>query len=366
MSLAHVAWRYVGSATVGIVGSGVNPSIADALNALWTLTQRTTYFDGTERTAGTGSAGTWHRIQTIGFTEVLLYAPPTTTALNQRIMIGGSTTSYVSAPMQPGETFLAQSGTTGALHVNIIKNAGGGSADTNRPTTAAAAFGTTPYGTGEIFGWGRWWPRDNGPGILHFWEGTECIAVVLTNGTLDSVYGFIAGAIVDPETSDTTTDGETDGRLYGVIRTGARTDAVQARISATFYSDGYSRNSSATGSYRFLNANHSGTTSTGFSTCPYAACFSPNSPALIPMYTMTTFTEAPTGTTLKTRSGQFGRMAIIYRSGSSDNVIGRLREIYMFTDAQLAQRLTSGITPVGYVISGSGVSNCDGLLLEHA
>ena len=84
------------------------------------------------------------------------------------------------------------------------------------------------------------------------------------------------------------------------------------------------------------------------------------------MYTMTSFVETPTASTLKTRSGQFGRMAIIYRSGLSDNVIGRLREIFMFTDAQLSQRLTSGSTPVGYVISGSGVSNCDGILLEHA
>jgi hypothetical protein len=344
--------------------------MSEALNALWTLTQRTTYFDGTTRTEGVDSAGTWTRLQTgsPAVTEILLWMPPTLTALNQRIMIGGSTATY-AAPMQLNELFVPQSGTTlGALHVNLVKNAGGGPADTNRPVNAVAAWGATPYGTGDLFGWGKWWPRQSGAGTLHFWEAKECIAVVITNATLDNVFGFIGGAIVDPETNDTITDGESDGRLYGIIRTAGRTDLnASSRISPTFYTDTYSRTSSSINNFRFLNANHVGNTDPkGHDQCPYAACFSPNSSALVPMYTMTSFVEPPTAATLKTRSGQFGRMAIIYRSGLSDNVIGRLREIFMFTDAQLAQRLTSGSTPVGYVISGSGVSNCDGILLEHA
>lgn len=345
MSLPHMNWRYVGSIGFGTIG--MTPTVAETLDALFSLASRSTYNDGTSRTQGTDSAPTWERVQVSGTTECV-YCTPTVNALNQRIMFGGSSSTTYSTPMQSGESFA-----TSTMLVTLVKNAGA------TPPTGTLWAGNTPFGSGQLYGWGKFWPASNGFGTIYLWESKEAVAVAISNSSLSTTYATIAGAIIDPETSDTITDAETDGRVYGVIRTG-----TAAAISASYWTDSYNRSSSGF-NMRWMHYNGS-TAQSVYNTNPSAGVFSPNSSAVALMIPMTSYVEAPTATTLRTRSGQFGRMSVMYRSMASDNVLGRLRDIYMFSDAQLGQRLTAGATPVGYILAGNGTTNVDAILLEHA
>lgn len=323
MSLPHMAWRYVGTRTFAVA------SMASLMDELFTLGTSSTYADGTARAAGSGSAGTWSRVQISSVTEALHVTPPVN-ALNSRIMIGGATyTPSPSPTMHSPETYSASN-----LMVNLVKNAG--------------AFTTwnssTPFTTGQVFGWGKWWSTANGAGNVYLWEGKEAIAVMATNAAGGSALGFIAGAIIDPESPDTTTDAESDGRVYGVVRSGT------TAISATFLTGGTSNFLFTAGT----NGNN------------YAGIFSPGSASLISVSPITEFSATPSATTLKTRSGRFGRLAIAYRSSTPDNLIGRLREVYTYSDSQLPARQTDGASTIGYIFCPSSVSQVDSLLLEHA
>lgn len=344
MSLEHINWRYVGSS---LFGSGTTASCAQALDALFDIATRTAYHDGTARTVGVGSAGTWTKVVR-GQTECIYCTTPTNT-LNQRIMIAG-TDSAPTITMQSGESY-----TTNTLMVNIVKNAGAGI------PTGTTWNDANPFTGGQVFGWGKWWLTANGAGTIYLWEGKDAIAVIATNSTGTTSYGFFAGAIVDAESADTITDCESDGKLYGIIRSGrGRT------INHDFWTAGYNQNGNSVGSWnRFLSANSPNNLST-FDENAMAGVFFPGSSSVMLLNTLWGFSVAPSTTTLKTRSGQFARVPILFRSLSSDNIIGRFREVYAFSDGQIAQRLTSGSTVIGYIYSGHATTPVDAILLEHA
>jgi len=344
MSLEHINWRYVGSAGFG---SGTSATCAQALDVLFDLATRTTYNDGTTRTIGVGSAGTWTKVVR-GQTECLYCTTPTNT-LGQRIMVAG-TDSAPTITMQSGESY-----TTNTLMVNIVKNAGNGT------PTGTTWNNADPFLGGQVFGWGKWWPTSNGAGTLYFWEGKDAIATLATNSTGTTAYGFIAGAIVDPESTDTSTDCESDGKLYGVVRSGrSRT------INHDFWTAGYNQNGNSTASWnRFLASNSPNNLST-FDENAMAGVFFPGSSSIMLLSTLFSFLTTPTATTLKTRSSQFARVPILFRNLSSDNIIGRFREVYAFSDGQVGQRLVSGSTPVGYIYSGHSTTPVDAVFLEHA
>lgn len=334
MSLPHMAWRYVGTRTFATA------SMASLMDELFTLGSASTYADGTARSPGSGSAGTWTRVQISNVTECLNVATPVN-ALNTRIMIGGATyTPSPSPTMHTGESYAASN-----LMVNLVKNAG----------TFTTWNSATPFTTGQVFGWGKWWSTANGAGNVYLWEGREAIAVIATNSAGGNAFGFLAGAILDPESNDTTTDGESDGRLYGIVRTGPATT-----ISGTFWADAYNGQGNF-GQNRFLM-----TATSQNNTYPYNAIFAPGSASLLPMNMMMTFITSPSPTGLKTRSGQFARLALTWRGTGVDNILGRFREVYAYSDAQLPARQTDGANIIGYAFCGSSVSQVDSLLLEHA
>jgi hypothetical protein len=47
-------------------------------------------------------------------------------------------------------------------------------------------------------------------------------------------------------------------------------------------------------------------------------------------------------------------------------MLGRFREAYAYSDAQLPARQTDGANVIGYAYCGSSVAQVDSLLLEHA
>jgi len=324
MSLAPLAWRYVGAQ------SFASATVAAVLDALYTLGTATTYADATARTAGSGSAWTWSRYQNAGTTEACYATPPTAT-LGLRVILAGA----ASAPT-PAQTMATPDvAATGVLHANVIKNAG--------------AFATwnaaSPFTSGQTFGYWRVWSTGSGVGTVRLYEGTEAVLVLVeTAGAV--AYGVILGAILDPESTDVTLDAESDGKLYGMITSGPTTSISVSMNSSPVFLD-----HSATAS-----ANHAG-------------IFTPGASTLITMNRRAASAAAMSTTGLKTRSGRFVRAPYDYRATAAapnDVALGRLREIFMFSDGKTATKQTSGATTIGYLVGGSSTTDSDMLMLTHA
>jgi hypothetical protein len=322
VSLPHTNWRYVGSA------SFTPASPAALMNAIYDLGVATTYHDNSSRTPGLGSAGTWEKVVVSNVTESV-YVTPAEDTLTSRIMIGGAT--YTPSPLPtvgPGEpSYVANT-----VVVNVVKNAG--------------AFlqwnASSPFTSGQTFGWTRFWQTSNGTGNVYLWESKDCVAVLVSNSAGSSMYGFIGGAIIDPESDDTATDAESDGKMYGLVASGT------SAIGGEFNSQG-----------AFLE--HS-----TFTSGPNkAGVFSPGSGSVITMQRISRFTGSVSATRLKTRSGKFARVAIVMRSNSPDNCLGRLRDIYVYTDAQVPSIQTDGAGVIGYIFGSSAANLSDCILLEH-
>jgi hypothetical protein len=325
MSLANMNWRYVGS---GVFGSA---TVAAVLDALYTLGTAVTYADGTARTEGSGSAWTWtgNRYQNAGTTESCHPAPPTNT-LNHRVILAGSASSVAGAvAASPDST------ATNILMASLAKNAGAYNAWNN----------AAPFTSGDFFGFWRLWPTTAGTGTVYLYEAKEAIAVLIaTSG--GSVYGCIIGAIVDPESTDVTADAESDGKLYGMVVTG--TTAV---MNTSFWSTANA----------FMT--HSGSASAA-----HAGIFTPGASSLLTMSVLNPPLTSMTSTGVKKRSGRFGRVALGMRAAAAapnDHLLGRLREVFLFSDGTSPTKQTNGGTTIGYVFAASTASASDALLLEH-
>jgi hypothetical protein len=324
MSLAPLAWRYVGAQAFA------SATVASALDALYTLGLATTYADATTRTPGSGSAWTWSRYQNAGTTEACYASPPTDT-LNLRVILAG-----VAVAPSPVQTMAVPDvAAAGTLHANVIKNAG----------SFASWNAASPFTSGQTFGYWRVWASSSGVGTVRLYEGTEAVLVLIETAA-GSIYGVFLGALLDSESPDVTNDAESDGKLYGMITSGI-TNAISS-----------SMNTAAA----FLD--HSVTASAN-----HAGLFTPAGSALLPMNRRAPANAALTTTSLKTRSGRYVRAPYDYRSTASapnDVSLGRLREVSMFADGKTGTRLTSGATTIGYLVSGSTSADQDAVILAHA
>ena len=324
MSLAPLAWRYVGAQAFA------SATVASALDALFTLGGAVTYDDATTRTPGSGSAWTWSRYQNVGVTEACYATPPTDT-LGLRVILAGA-----AAPPSPVQTMAVPDvAAAGTMHCNVVKNAG----------SFASWNAASPFTSGQTFGYWRAWASSSGAGTVRLYEGTEAVLVLISTSA-GSIYAVILGALLDSESPDVTSDAESDGKLYGMITTGPTTAIGSSMNTAAVFLD------------------HSVTASQN-----HAGIFTPGGSALLTMNRRAPANAALTTTSLKTRSGRYVRAPYDYRSTAgapSDVSLGRLREISMFADGKTGTRLVSGATTIGYLVSGSTSADQDAVILAHA
>ena len=324
MSLAPLAWRYVGAQAFA------SATVASALDALFTLGGAATYDDATTRTPGSGSAWTWSRYQNAGTTEACYATPPTDT-LGLRIILAGAASA--ASPVQT--MAVPDVAAAGTMHANVIKNAG----------SFASWNAASPFTSGQTFGYWRAWASASGAGTVRLYEGTEAVLVLISTGG-GNIYAVLLGALLDSESPDVTSDAESDGKLYGMITTGPTTAIGSSMNTAAAFLD------------------HSVTASQN-----HAGIFTPGGSALLPMNRRAPANAALTTTSLKTRSGRYVRAPYDYRSTASapnDVSLGRLREISMFADGKTGTRLVSGATTIGYLVSGSTSADQDAVILAHA
>ena len=324
MSLAPLAWRYVGAQAFA------SATVAAVLDALFTLGTATTYADTTTRTPGSGSAWTWSRYQNTGVSEACYATPPTAT-LGLRVILAGA-----AALPSPSPTMASpDTATTNTLMANVVKNAGAWN----------SWNATSPYTSGQTFGYWRVWATSAGVGTVRLYEGTEaCLVLVETSAGLS--YGVILGAILDSESTDVVNDSESDGKLYGMITSGTTTTIPSSMSSTTGFLD------------------HSALASQ-----QHAGIFTPGGSTLLTMNRRSLSSGGMSTTGLKTRSGRYARAPYDYRASAAapnDVALGRLREIFMFSDGRTAQKLTSGATTIGYLVGASNVGDVDVVMLAHA
>lgn len=323
MSLSHVEWRYVGSL------SFATASVASVLDSLYTLGTTGSYADGTSRVENSGSAWnfTGNTFLSSSTREAVWCTPPGTNT--QTVLIAGS------AVNQPNTGAMASPDTTATntLFVNMTRGSGSYNSWTaNPPITGGSAS----------FGYWRAWPTSAGVGSVYLWESKECIATIVST-TAGTTYGFIAGAILDPETTGAS-EAEADGRLYGMFTAGtiaAISTGMNGAGSNTFIGN---HNGSA-------NGNHGGVLSPGTTT-------------IIPLMTQTTIRSSTTNS-FRNSGGKFIRLPILMSKTSPETFMGRLRDIVYCTDGKTGQKLTDGATIVGYLIGSHTTTDNDQVMLEH-
>ncbi|MEK0430788.1 MAG: hypothetical protein RL139_592, partial [Gemmatimonadota bacterium] len=174
MSQSPEKFRLVGSANIGAA------TVAGHLDALWSLTQSSTYYDGGSRTIGAGYAATWSRYQSGGVTEAL-YATPVTSTLTHRWILAGSASSK-SPSMASPDTW-----STAMVLSGIAKNAGSFNAwDAASPFTSGSFSGywrACNCAHGSVT-YTKIWLYESSQGVVVRWETSTggFLDVILTIG----------------------------------------------------------------------------------------------------------------------------------------------------------------------------------------
>ena len=323
MSLQHVQWKYVGSVAFA------SATVASVLDAVYVLGTTGSYADATPRSQGAGSAWsfTGNTFLSSSTREAVWCYPPSPSGSSQVVLMAGSAINSPTGSAMASPDL----STTNNMFVNITKGSGSFNNWTLNP----------PITGGTTFGWWKTWITTAGVGNAFLWESKECIAVILNTST-GTTFGFIAGAIIDPESSDAV-DAESDGRLYGIICSGA-----------SVISTGFATTTNSLLTHNAANSNH------------HSGVFTPSAGTIIPISLNQSLSLSDT-TTFRTTSGKFVRQAITMRKNSTPfTFIGRLRDVMYCTDGKTGQKLMDGATTIGYLLGSQTTSDSDQIMLENS
>lgn len=354
MSLEKTQWRYLGV----VQCSAAN--VSTIIEGIYNLGLITTYPDGSSRIPGSGSAGTYNLV-TSGTTRVL-HIDPAVRTINNKIVLACDTGGTINLP-------------TGASRLPTIADGEGAfpktkagvywNADGQNPRGTWSIFSTiiknpgayshwtavNPFTSGSFYGYYRSLvtTASGFTGNVYVYESRDCLAIALVGS---QNYFFLAGAILDPESPDTTLDAESDGKLYGMM-------------SGTFGA-GWGMDSFGTNTMPSL---------TGLRNASTLSVFQPNTNNIFRVIPIIWTSPINNNTTINntllpsvamfTRSGRLVRIPIIYRSLSSSHTLGRLRDIYLFSNSRIPRRLMNGNVPLGYAFGPSDSADTNCIFLEH-
>lgn len=316
------------------------------LDALYQAGTATTYADGTTRTPGTfaspgtaslpatlgtGSAWTWNYDNTTfatgGKTAIYGYAP-TTTALNQAVVIGGTSNAAGAAWKQLAtDTRLAN-----FLYMGLAKNSGLYTSWNN---------GVTPFTVGDFTGMGYICANVNQYVYIIMWESEESVAVQTVNTATGYIGCGLAGAYIDPLSANTL-NAETDGRLYGISVTGSGNFMAATWLSST----------TAANAPLLYHLATSGDM--------HSVTFTPGAGTLVSTYRFGSF--APTNQ-FTSRNGDLPQIPL--QMWNLTNYVGQLRQMFVTRDSVTGIAWQSGLNPKGYLLAASPSASTDALLLAY-
>jgi hypothetical protein len=230
MALPALNWRMLAPIVLPAA-----PTMANVLDAIFTMGNASTYGDGTGRTPGTDSAWSWGRDTTntnnVGVTTACFGTPPLNppSGLGIKVLFAGSangaTPVMVTSPV-------IDSWNINTLLMGLCKNAG-----TYNNAVPASNLGwrdANPFTTGQFTGFVRAsllvTTQYTLPPVVYMWESQEAVIVMLSGNGGTSVCG--AGALLDPMATGAL-NAEADGRLYCMMTSGGTALVGSSFLSVT-------------------------------------------------------------------------------------------------------------------------------------
>jgi len=194
----------------------------------------------------------------------------------------------------------------------------------------------TPYGAAR---WSKYTKCCNTAKAenVYFVESSESLGIMFEDSSVDSNYGFIAGAIFEPMGGSA----EADGRIYGILTSGSRA------MSKTFWNS----------TQEFMSA--------GGSNYPHVFAFRPNSPTVLDAVnkmngTIDVNTWTLSGFRDADAQKQIGFSPYYCTNQNPRYFVGRLRQVYMGPRTANRTVLPNGI------VFGSGSATNDGAYLLNS
>ena len=337
MSLPALEWR-----KLPIVTTAVTSSTSDFLNIIYNMLTGSTYFDGSARTVGSGSAWSGSKAFVTGSnTEAILCYPPLRTALSQSVLIVGKNTTGTVSGGTPTMATTEGALSTDQLGMAISKNSGDFTNWTgSRPMGPSSSFsgyirpitGLSTLSTLKIT----------------IYESKEAIALDIGNGATNPIYNLVSmcGALIDPQQTVTSTEAELDNRIYGLLRSN---QVSTTGVESNFY------NTLGT----FLD--HSGTAAN----CK-SMYFVPQQSSLKTIFSIK-FLTGNQFVSLTSISSKLVKLPIYYTNDSSPySFVGTLRDIYAIRDSSNNLVFRDGSSNIiGFSVSKSETSANNTILLSY-
>lgn len=209
MSLQALEWRKLPTVTL------TSPiSSSDYLRLFNNMLTGSTYFDGSARIIGSGSA--WS--SSIAFTtgsnvEAILCYPPFRTQLSQSVLITTRAVSGAASSGTPTMLPLEPTYPVGTINVALSKNSGN---FTNWTGSAPMGISSSFSGYATIMTSVMYSLASS---KITIYESKEALVLNIGNSSNPTVNFFvICGALYDPQQTTTSVDAELDNRLYGILK----------------------------------------------------------------------------------------------------------------------------------------------------
>ena len=350
MALPALHWRLLPPVFLSDTASA-----SELMDAIYTMGTSTVYADGSARapgtfaspgtaslpaSVGTGSAWTWNFDATTFGTsaKTCCYAyPPTTTAINQTIIVG--CTSSVATPAAWLQAQL-DTRSANALYVGCAKNTG---------VYTTWNTGGTPFTSGNFTGFAQVGAVGLGFAQVYMMESEEAVLILLARAGGITNMGCV-GAWLDP-LSASTTNAETDGRLYGYTTTGIGNGSTSTGGTAGPWMSFGGVTSDAVPWFNMTTA-----------TAAHCAVFTPGAGTFLLAQRFGSFT--PTFNT-QSRNGDIPGIPF-QMTTTAGAYLGQLRQMLItreFASAGQELRTTAGVS--GYTYAASVNSVTDTLLLTY-
>lgn len=345
MSLQPLEWRKLPARTFDI---NITATSSYFLNTIYDMLTGSFYSDGSARVIGSGSA--WQmptKFVTGSNTEAVYVFPGFQTSVSQSVIFASKSitgaSSSAAVPTVTGSRISTNVGgpvvySTGSIYGALVKNASGSFTE----WTSLYPFGSGSYSTG----YASVTLIPSGLDKIIIYESKEAIAVVTQTATADAQV-FIAGAIIDPEQTVTSIEAESDNRLYGLISASELKNG--SWYAYTVFNTAFLTTFS---NFTLLNwvGDYESSTQGNSYRSPKFVAFRPQSNSFLCIqaekFLDNTFDDAnPTSFNIETPIR-------CYASNSSNNFVGRLRDIVAIKNRTNNETLVSPNNKIlGYTIS---------------
>ena len=350
----------------GIIAAMSASRVEGILDSIFTVFQSSTYSDGSPRVTGSGVAWTFLRTSSFGVagavTDAVWGYPPTMSMMSQSVIFAGTSSYAISYP-QMGLNAYAYN--NNQVYVAIQKQANWSQ---YRSWVSGSIFNSGSSGRNSVSHSGFFaiiepTTRDSNNDrtySINAWECGESVALAINNrpslyarvspptlvpGDSMNYWGpaaVIAGAFIDPLSSDTTVDAEDDGRLYSLTTTHVGIGYFNIALTSSvgqlnFYTNPneFLRHVSQSTSY------------------PKFVTFTPKTTNTVPIYLAENVWTSYNTTTPR---GQTVPLALTVLEKNTNRFIGKFRDIVAIKNSYSGYTITSGSVELGYTLGSCPIA----------